>query len=460
MIAIWVAAALQVDWSEYRRERELVAEDVEELRGLLDAWGDSLGVAAFRGFGRAARIEGGRELPVYRVRVTTLEERRELAKERRPYEKSGTLVRAPGDVDLQKPPLPPFSGFESRQWRVPVEGSAQTLACPRCGADGRVACPRCQSRRTLDCERCRGAGKAACPSCGGTSKIRCGPCGGGGTSGMGSKRRACSWCSGSGKRSCGSCTSGKARCEPCRGGGQVDCGTCRGRGDQECGVCEGRKTLVETLDIVISLRPRVRETTVTLLPKRWVSLVPAKEEAAQAESPGLERMLDRIPDPELAAAAKRTVEESSREAGGRARGTRLTLQRGPCVLATLVWDDQEFMVARIGSEIHFDASPAAGWAEREARRAEALYASDREEAKRVAAAALRADPEAWRARRLLNAIESVESEGRARLEQTRRDASFKHLMKTCLFTLAGVIGVTMLLLKIYVARRRLRRPAA
>src|SRR5688572_10923251 len=159
MIAWIVAAALQIDWSEYRRERELVAEDVEELRALLEAWGDSLGVVAFRGFGRAARIEGGRELPVYRVRVTTLEERRELVKERRPYEKSGTHVRAEGEVDIHKPPLPPFSGFEARQWRVPVEGSAQTLPCPNCGAGGRVSCPRCQARRTLDCERCRGAGK-------------------------------------------------------------------------------------------------------------------------------------------------------------------------------------------------------------------------------------------------------------------------------------------------------------
>ena len=458
MIALWIAAALQPDWSEYRLERELVAEDVEELRGLLDAWGDSLRVDAFRGFGRAARIEGGRELPVYRVRVTTLEERRELVKERRPYEKSGTLVRAPGEVDLQKPPLPPFSGFDGRHWRLPVEGSAQTLPCPTCGADGRVSCPRCQSRRTLDCERCRGAGKVGCGPCGGTSTVNCEFCFGWGRRGSGSNRRSCNWCSGRGKKSCGSCSSGKVRCAPCRGDGKTDCGPCQGRGDQECGVCKGRKTLVETLDIVISLRPRVRESTVTRLPKRWVTLVPPKEDVAQAESPHLERVLDRIPDPELAAAAKRTAEESPREAGGRARGTRLTLQRSPCVLATLVWDDQEFTFARIGSEIHFDVSPTAGWAEREARRAEELRASDREEAKRVAAAAMRADPESWRARRLLNAIANEENEQGVRLEQTRRDDSIQHLLKTILFTLAGLIAVTMLLLKIYLARRR--RPAA
>ncbi|HEX7898182.1 MAG TPA: hypothetical protein VF950_10505 [Planctomycetota bacterium] len=457
MIALWIAAALQPDWSEFRRERDLTPKEVEDLRARLDAWGDALGVEAFRGFGRAVVVGAARELPVYRLRATTLDERRELAKERRPYEGGGTLTRASKDVDLQKPPLPPFSGYDGRQWRVPVEGSAQTLPCAGCGADGRVSCARCQGRRETDCDRCRRSGKVDCATCSGSSKIRCSSCFGWGSSGIGSKRRSCSWCSGSGKRSCGACSSGKIRCDPCRGSGKVECGACRGKGDQECVTCRGRKTLVDTLEIVISLRPRVRDGVVTELPDRWASLVDAAEPWAVAEAEEIEARVAAIPDPVLAASARKAVEESKAAVAGRARGTQLRVRRTPCVLARLMSEELglDFQVARIGDALSFDLSPAAVWAAREAERAEGLYGTDREAASRVAAAALRADPDCWRARRLINAIENVESEKRQRLEHDRRMSSVKELLLTCLFVLAGLIAVLMVLLKLYLRRRKL-----
>lgn len=460
MIALWIAAALQSDWSEYRRERALSPDEVEELRVRLDAWGEALGVEAFRGFGRAVAVLQARELPVYHVRATTLEERRELTRERKPYEGSGTLTRTAKEVDLYAPPLPAFQGFDSRTWRLPVDGSAQTLPCPGCGADGRVTCARCNGRRTMDCDRCRGSGKVKCATCDGTSKIRCSSCSGWGSSGMGSKRKNCSWCSGSGKRSCRDCSSGSVRCDPCGADGKVDCGGCRGKGEQDCGTCKGRKALVETQQIVISLRPWVREATVTLLPALWVSSTGAEGAWARAEGVDVDPRVAEMSDPVLAAAARKALDESKAGAGGRARGTELRVRRSPRILASLTSEPLglAFDVARIGDDLRFEPSPASFWSGREAQRAEVLYATDREEAKRAAAMALRADADCWRARRLLNAMEGEESEERARVERVQRESAVKQVLLTVLYVLAALIGVTMVLLKIYLRRRR--RPAA
>ena len=453
MIALWIAAALQSDWSELRLEREPSAEEVEKLRERLDAWGAARG-DTFRGFGRLERLKWARVQPVLQVRATTLDERRELVVQRRPYEGEGKLVRTADVVDLHGPPLPPFEGFEGRQWRLPVEGSARTYPCPGCRADGRVTCARCQGRRTSTCDRCRKSGSADCPPCGGTSKLRCHHCFGWGNTGTGATRKSCFWCSGSGKLKCGACASGKVRCDPCRGKGEIDCGGCRGQGERTCDGCKGRATMVDTQEIVIWLRPSVREETASLLPGKWRSSGEAAWIAAEGED--VERRIGLIPDPAIADAARRTLEAARAGVAGRARGTQLRVRSVLGVRASLSWEalDVAGEVAWVGEELHFEESPSAAWAGREARRAEELYGTDRDEANRIAAAALRADPDCWRARRLVNAIESDEGEKRARLEHDRQVSSVKQLLQTGLFVLAGLIVVVMMLLKLYLRRRR------
>lgn len=448
MIAWVVAAALQ---SDFVLDRELSAEEVAKLRDRLDAWGEGRGVEAFRGFGRQARIEGARERPVYRIRALALDEGREVEWTSRPYEGRETLVRSLGAVDRFAPPTPEYKGFESRQWRLPVEGSARTLSCPPCRGEGQVACSRCRGRRQTDCERCRGAGTLACSPCGGTSQVRCSFCFGFGSS----NRRRCLTCSGLGKRPCGSCASGKVRCGACSGNRKQDCGPCRGKGRQECVTCRGRASLVETLEIVISLRPRASDLIVTELPGRWRAATSSAEHATWS-MPGEDApaWIDRIPDPALAAEVRRGLALARGAVVGRRREESLRVTRVACAVATARWEalDVETGLALIDGRLHFDRSPASVWAERQAELAERSLSDGHAEA--LARAALRADPECGRARRVLDAILEREATKAEPVEAGREEASLKRGLLAALFALAGLIALVMLALKIYLWRRR------
>jgi hypothetical protein len=450
MIAWVVAAALQ---SDFVLDRELGAEEVAKLRDRLDAWGEARGVEAFRGFGRQARIDGARERPVYRIRALALDEGREVEWTSRPYEGRETLVRSLGAVDRFAPPTPEYKGFESRQWRLPVEGSARTLSCPPCRGEGQVACSRCRGQRRVDCERCRGAGTLACSPCGGTSKVRCTFCFGFGGSGAGSRRRTCSSCSGQGKRTCGACASGKVRCGACSGNRKQDCGPCRGKGRQECVTCRGRASLVETLEIVISLRPRTRDLTVTELPGRWRDAASSAEHATWSV-PGEEApaWIGRIPNPALAAEVRRALAEARAAVVGRRREETLRVTRVACGLATLRWEEIETGVALIDGRLHFDRSPAAVWAERQAELAERSLSDGHAAA--LARAALRADPDCGRARRVLDTIAYREAMEARPVEVRSEEASLNRGLLAALFALAGLIALVMLALKIYLWRRR------
>lgn len=439
MITIAFAVALQSDWGP---ERALAPEDVEELRRRLDAWGEARGVEAFRDFGRKTRVVRARELPVYRVTATTLDESRSLARDTRPYDGGGPLTRATEDVDLQAPPLPPFEGMESRVWRVPVEGSARTFPCKSCGAAGQVDCARCKGSRRTTCERCRGPGKVDCGTCSGSAKVRCTWCFGFGRSGTGSKRRNCSTCGGDGKVKCSPCESGKVRCGSCRGDGKVDCSACRGRGRQECATCRGRRTLVETLQVAIALRARERDVVVTRCPDPWIAASASVESQVVVGSP------EDFRDEAIASTARRLVAETKADVTGRAVRTELAVRRSPVVVATLDWGGVEVEAVGVGDVLHLDPSPAALWAEREAERAEAVFSEDASEA--IARMALRADPDNARARNVLARIEVARAVERAR----RAEESLKGGLLTGLFTVAGLVALTMIGLKIYLMRSR------
>ncbi|XP_071983400.1 protein SSUH2 homolog [Engystomops pustulosus] len=135
-------------------------------------------------------IERLTQMPLYRYRLDTFTESRNIEKTCKPY--TGQRIDAPRggtgtatqlwDIRVQTP-----QHFQEGTKKFPLPGSGEIKVCGKCTGRGRCKCSRCGGSGQFRCQ---------CPSS--RQKSRSKRC-------SGSGRRRCSKCSGRGRRICVSC---------------------------------------------------------------------------------------------------------------------------------------------------------------------------------------------------------------------------------------------------------------
>lgn len=466
---ILVLLLLAQDWSDFVTERPLSPVESDALRDRVSKWVEQLPDGELVELGRRARLTRAQQRPLYHVRARSLEEHRDLRTVRKPYAGAEPLRRATGDVDPWGPPTPDLAVFMDREWRLPIEGSAETRDCVRCGGAGKAACGDCRSEKQVDCSRCRKSGKVncascngtqrkSCSSCGGSGKTRCSSCGGSGRRRSSGETRDCSSCSG-GKRSCSSCSGGKVSCRSCSGGkvkcggcagaGRVTCSRCRGVGTFRCDPCEGHGRIVESLEIVIQLRVRETTAVVSALDEEHRALLREPSVTRVIEASRLAETLAMVPDALLRERILETARRSAEAPVGKPRAREVRVQRVPCIDASLEFDELPYRLLVAEDRLILPASPERHWARLKAERARHLLtAGDRNGAVALSARALKADPANVEAAAILATAR------RQQAEESARSASIRGWL-----TVAGVTLAVMILVKIWAVwmRRRLAR---
>ncbi len=470
MIPLLAALLLLQDpaWSQMPVPREAGPEDHEELRRTIVEWAARPGVPELQDLAARVRIRHAALRPVYRVEVLTVEEHRELRNAVAPLTGPEPAGVAPGNLDAWAVARPEYSGWTTREFAVPVAGSARGGSCPSCAGPGRTGCPACRAAGSTPCGPCDARGKGRCSDCGGTGRWTCTGCAGRGWRMVDGKRQDCECRA---RKTCPSCDgSGVSGCRSCGATGKIACAACAGDGTIECAACAGRGRVLVTSEIVIRF---------VVVPFRHefgrgegplVLLPPRGRETWRSEGGALGVALGALPSDVL----RRRMTDLLEEARSRSPADRVLRQRlevVPVEVWTLEaeWEGRPWIMTIVDGELRpdEDANPRKWWAAGAVERAVTELGYNRlPAALELAAKAAAADPSNGAAR-------AIEAELRGRVEVAASTAprppgriyrnlpprrappksDWRTSVLAVLIPIAAVIALVMGALKLYVRRR-------
>lgn len=281
--------------SGLENSRALGEADAPSVRLLLTEYGDAVPYHGINDFGNIVSALSGFRVPVYRITLRTLYEKRTAERKEQAY--SGwpipPLQVGEANVEVWSYDFAPHAEFSAVTREHRIEESQEQHSCGDCGAVGTVVCPACTGAGQVRCPKCSGHGALRCSSCNGRGMVehsrtvsREQRCPGSGMFGMtpvdgnwksggscSNGRRvingyvtneACPKCRGSGvvsrlatetqTVSCPTCQqTGQVGCPTCATSGQVTCRTCSGHRKITCGKCEGNGKVVSFLAVVQEL---------------------------------------------------------------------------------------------------------------------------------------------------------------------------------------------------------------
>lgn len=265
------------------KSKELSKEETDLLKNRLNEWVNSIPHHNHKNLFDKAEIKSAKLIPYYAIKISVLNERREILEKIRPY--SG-FDYPKNKIDMGKYGLwnekniSVIKKFEEKKFEYDIPGTFEVFNCEDCGGLGKKECSDCSGKGIVECEVCSGRGSVICMKCEGKGRIkcrsfscnngreRCGRCDGKGFikrySSSGDIHEVCSVCGGSGTVVCKTCMgSGYLTCEQCKGrgslvchycmgGGTVSCKKCEGNGKVVCGRCDGEGKLIKNLYVEAS----------------------------------------------------------------------------------------------------------------------------------------------------------------------------------------------------------------
>lgn len=268
---------------EIFKSKELSQDQIDFLKKRLNEWVDSIPYHNHKDLFDKAVIKSAKLIPYYSVKISVLNEKREVLEKIRPY--SG-FDYPKNKIDMGKyllwneKNLSVPKEFKETSFQYDIPGTFEVFDCEDCGGAGKVRCSDCSGKGMVECGVCSGRGSVICIKCDGKGRIKCknyscrngretcsgcdgkgfiknyssgditevcSVCGGSGTV-------VCKTCLGSGYLTCDKCNGrGSSVCHYCLGRGTVNCKKCEGVGKVVCGKCKGEGKLIKNLYVEVSI---------------------------------------------------------------------------------------------------------------------------------------------------------------------------------------------------------------
>ncbi|MCX7648269.1 MAG: hypothetical protein N2Z60_06635, partial [Elusimicrobiales bacterium] len=236
---------------EIFKSKELSQDQIDLLKKRLNEWVNSIPYHNHKNLFDKAVIKSAKLIPYYSVKISVLNEKREVLEKIRPY--SG-FDYPKNKIDMGKyllwneKNLSVPKEFKETSFQYDIPGTFEVFDCEDCGGAGKVRCSDCSGKGMVECGVCSGRGSVICIKCDGKGRIKCKnySCRNG--------RETCSGCDGKGfiknyssgdiTEVCSVCGgSGTVVCKTCLGSGYLTCDKCNGRGSSVCHYCLGRGTV-------------------------------------------------------------------------------------------------------------------------------------------------------------------------------------------------------------------------
>lgn len=224
---------------------------------------------------------------------------------------------------------------------------------------------------------------------------------------------------------------------------------------ESCLKCRGLGQVAESFEVVVTVTPRERPAAISALPAKWSNLVPPDDRWDTLSPAEFAKAAEAVTEADLRKRLEEAAAASAKGLAGVARGTRIRVQRVPCVYAAIAHGGLDYTLLETPSGILFDRSPVARWASAKVEEAGVLLREGRtEEAQLALEAALLADSASDPTGAARDKIREWD-ERTARMQAiVHEQAAVKRGALVGLFILAALIAIAMVALKIYLVRRR------